>query len=186
MNDEIKAVYKYAKTNTTVSIILSVLIIVVGIIGVISIGTPGAIAIVLGLGIIFFSLYKDKSMQKQLLELGQDEQEAIIRDFSNGKNFLNDKLRAGDTFVIGAKTGIIRKISDIQQVYQSVHRTNGIEDRRIIVIKVLDKNGQLKKENLCYLHTKSLLKDKAPDDDELMQVIKHMLSINPNIHLGYK
>lgn len=187
MSDEMRTVYKYVKTNTTVSIILSFLIIAVGIVGIISFGAPGIAAIVLGVCIILFCLYKDKTMKDQLLNLCKDEQEAaVLSDFNEGKRYFKDKLIVGDTFVMGAKTGVIRKISDIQNVYQSIHRTNGLEAWRNVVIKSLDSNGQIKKEILCHLQTKSMLKDKAPNDNELVEVVKQMVSVNPDIKLGNK
>lgn len=187
MKEEIQPIYKYSRTNTTGAIIISGAMIVLGIVASFYYIEPGILAIVLGVGIIIFACYRDKITKKRMTQLESDPQFPILlHDFQEGKQYLGDKLRIGDVFVIAAKTGTITKVSDIQKIYQEVHRTNGIEDRRTLVIVATDDNGLPRAENLCSLKTKGMLKKDAPDDNELKEIMMHMLKLNPNIHLGYK
>lgn len=187
MKEELQPIYKYSKTNTTGAIIISVGMIVFGIVASFYYIEPGILAIVLGVGIIIFAGYKDKSTKRKMMKLESDPQfPSLLHDFKEGKKYLGDKLRIGDVYVIAAKTGTITKVYDIQKIYQEVHRTKGIENRRTLVIVAVDENGLPHAENLCNLKTKGILKKGAPEDNELKEIMMHMLRLNPNIHLGYK
>ena len=119
---------------------------------------------------------------KRLKKLYTDIEESgglplLLDDFENGGKAFKNKLVLGQRFLIGKNTGVVIAYSDIGRIYQEIHKTNYIEDSR--TLKILSV-----KTNRYYDLCKIPLKGKA--DDEVQQVIEYIVSMNPNIRVGYK
>lgn len=100
----------------------------------------------------------------------------VLQEFGSGKQFFKDKLRIGPTYILGKGAGKALKHNQVQKVYQHVHKTNFVEDGR--EMRVETNEGKL--VILC----KIPLRGKG--DQELIQAISIMKTMNPGIHVGYK
>lgn len=99
----------------------------------------------------------------------------LLSDFRNGGKAFKDSLRLGGRYLIGKNTGTIISYGEVTRIYQYVHKTNLIEDSRMLRVETT--NG--KTYDLCKLP----LRGKA--DDEVAQVISYIVSINGNVQVGY-
>ena len=120
-----------------------------------------------------YSIIKYNNKIKQFESNG--EMVTILSDFRNGTRAFDDKLIAGQVWLIGKKTGTIIKYSDITRMYQTVHKTNYVEDGRSVT--AVTKDG--KTHELCKL------KLRGKSNDELNNFFAYINSRNPEIHFGY-
>lgn len=105
----------------------------------------------------------------------QGEFDLLANDFLAGGKAFNDNLRLGQKFLIGKKTGTIVSYQDIVKIYQYAHKTNGVEDSRMLKIETTNK----KNVNLC----KIPLKGKA--DNEVAQVCDYIARMTSRVFVGY-
>ncbi len=101
----------------------------------------------------------------------------LLNDFQNGGKAFKDKLILGQNFLIGKNTGVVIAYSDIGRIYQQIRKTNGVEDSRTLKVLHL-------KTNRYYDLCKVPRRGKA--EDEVQQVVEYIVSMNPNIRVGYK
>lgn len=115
--------------------------------------------------------------KKQLQELESSGRlEGVLREFAGGKQFFKDKLRLGPTYILGKKSGKILTHSQVRKVYQHVHKTNFVEDRREIRVETQDGKVII----VCQIPLK------GKGDQELVQAISIMKTMNPGLQIGYK
>lgn len=137
----------------------------------------GAVMLLIGAILIFSGIHSLNKVTKKLAEIDSNGgTQFLINDFKSGGKAFKDALILGQTFLIGKHTGTIITYNDILQIYQYVHKTNFVEDTRILKV-VLAQNR--KTVDLCPLP----LRGKA--DNEAAQVINYILSRNPNVKVGY-
>ena len=107
-----------------------------------------------------------------------------VYDFYFAQPFLDDRIRLGKKCIYGRSCCTIMRYTDITKIYQYVHKTNYIEDRR--ELRVVDGEGKVWK--LCVLEHHRLFQRQKNEllDEELSEVINVMLRKNRWIHVGYK
>ena len=153
---------------------------------IILLGMVGAIRS--GLGVFFGSLllggvliYPGTVMiidiRQQIKRLEENDQlNDVVQEFSSSISVLNDSLRIGPRLLFGKRNGPIVGVDEIRQIYQSVHKTNFVEDRRTLNIQ----NNQGDNRILCKLP----LKGRA--NYELEGIIKLIVEKNPSVQVGLK
>jgi len=99
---------------------------------------------------------------------------AIEADFARAYPFVKGKVRVGQTYIFAKASGKLVKFTDMIQVYQYIHRSNGIEDKRLV--KYVDANG--KHRDLCQLRLK------GKSDSELKDILHMIQQKNPTIKIG--
>ena len=77
--------------------------------------------------------------------------------------------------MFGKGMGTIIKYKDISNIYQYVHKTNLVEDKREIRVEKV--SGEEIKLCKIYLNGKS--------DDELIILMNYILEKNPNVQIVY-
>ncbi len=131
---------------------------------------------ILGIGLIAGGIYeivKFNNMIKSFEENGK--MVTILSDFRNGTKAFDGKLIIGQKWLIGNKTGTILQYSDVVRFYQTIHKTNYIEDGRTVT--AVTKDG--KRVQLCNLKTR------GKSSDELDYFFSFISSNYPEIALGY-
>lgn len=133
------------------------------------------IGILLGIGFIIWGVKSPQLYQKKLDELDANgDMPDIISDFHSGGRAFKDNLIFGNRLLIGKGTGEIIKYEDITRVYQTIHRTNFIEDGRTLTAVTSDN----KTHQFCNL------KVFGKSNDELEQVVGYIVSRNPSVQVG--
>lgn len=121
-------------------------------------------------------IYSQWKVTKKIKEIEQrGELPLVLHDFEMAETAFNDALRMGQTYMLGKGTGGIFTYNDIVQIYQYIHKTNGLEDSRMIKVKTSDG----KTHDLCKLPLR------GKGDDELSQVFAYVKGKNEKIYLGY-
>ena len=100
----------------------------------------------------------------------------VYTDFAQSSVMIGDRLRLGKRYLFGKNTGHIFEFGEISRVYQYIHKTNGVEDRRELKVKTT----RGKELILCRLP----LKGKA--DEDIMNVAAIIKAVNPAVEIGYK
>lgn len=118
----------------------------------------------------------------QRIEADSVEYEALLSNFRDGKRYFNDNLRAGKTWIFGKKLKTIYRINDIFRVYVYVHKTNFIENQRMLKFDGYGGKGQ----DLCTLQLKDIFSGISPDEAEMIELLKFLNFANPNIKFGYR
>ena len=99
----------------------------------------------------------------------------ILQDYSQAQRMLNNDLRFGRYYLYAKGQGNVIAYNDIVRVYQYIHRTNFVEDRR--ELKYVNKNGA--ELTLCKL------KLRGKSDADLRMVIGMLYQRNPALQVGY-
>ena len=177
MENELSDLIKYNKYNSYYGILFGILLSAGGVYliysGNIGYGIAG---IIMGVVLIVLSIMEKKEYKDNINAIkANGEMPALLSDFRGGSRAFNGKLIAGQYFLIGEKTGSIIKYDDIAQVYETIHKTNYIEDGRTITVVTKDN----KKKDLCKI------KIWGKSKDELTQFFEYIKSRNPEIVLGY-
>lgn len=100
----------------------------------------------------------------------------ILGDFSQSYSMVKDNIRLGRRYIFGKKQGRPVKYSEITKVYQSIHKTNFVEDSRQLNAVLSD--GETR--TLCNL----MIRGKS--DEDLARIMGFIQHQNPGVHLGYK
>ena len=100
----------------------------------------------------------------------------ILQDFSQAHSMVNDGIRFGHKLLYSKGAGRVMSYSEIVRVYQYIHRTNFVEDRR--ELRCTTRDG--KTLTLCRLKTRG----KSDGDVRLAVMMIHQK--NPSIQIGYK
>lgn len=101
----------------------------------------------------------------------------VKSEFKNGWN-MNGQVILGETYLFGRHSGGIFRYFEIQQVYQTVHKTNFVTDSRSLTVVI---SGREKEVTLCSLPVKS-----KQGDEQAYRLMYIIQSKNPAVRLGYK
>jgi len=99
----------------------------------------------------------------------------LLQDFSHATSCLNDSLRFGYSCLYAKGQGKLIPYTDIVRVYQYIHKTNFVEDRR--ELKYINREG--KELSLCKL------KIRGKSDADVRTIIAMLYAKNPAIQIGY-
>ncbi len=129
-------------------------------------------------GVLLYFGVKEQTDFKRLMEeyARQGTLEEIAADFAAGRTWSKDTLRTGEKYCYNKGSGRVYPYTDIRNVHQYVHKTNGVEDQRQLRAVMADS----KTVTLC------TLKLRGRSDEELQQLIMLLLSKNPSITVGYR
>lgn len=172
-----KELEKYLRPSCT-TLVVGIIMAVFGILLLVNgILLPALIALPMGGLCIWagWSLISDCKKQLDSLE-ASGRLDGVLREFAGGKQFFKNKLRVGPTYILGRKSGQVLTHSEVRKVYQHVHKTNFVEDSREIRVETADG----KTVSVCAIPLK------GKGDQELIQVLSIMKTMNPGIHIGYK
>lgn len=172
-----KGLEKFLYPSSTV-LVVGIVMAVFGILLLVnSIFLPALLALPIGGLCIWTGWSTIADCKKQLDSLEASGQlDGVIREFASGRPFFKNKLRVGPTYILGKKSGRVLTHSEVRKVYQHVHKTNFVEDRREIRVETAD--GKI--VSVCQIPVK------GKGDQELLQVISIMKTMNPGIYIGYK
>ncbi|MCF0135565.1 MAG: hypothetical protein HUJ69_03990 [Lachnospiraceae bacterium] len=98
-------------------------------------------------------------------------------DFKMAQPAFGGKLLVGNEYLFGKKVGGIIPYWEISKVYQYIHRTNFVEDNRLL--KAVLPDGK-KAVDVCKLPRR------GKGDAELAHIIEFIQSRNPAVHVGYR
>ena len=102
--------------------------------------------------------------------------QSMEQDFDQAMPMRKNSIKFGEQYVFLKRSGRILKYSEITQVYQYIHKTNGVEDQRLL--KYVDAKGKTRK--MCKLDLK------GKSDIELTTILTLLLKKNPDIKVGYR
>lgn len=161
-------------TPLVVGVIVAVFFVMFMVSGLV---VPGLIALVPAALCLWagWSSISDFKKQMEALETS-GRLDGVIREFESGKQFFKGKLRMGSAYILGKRSGRILTHGEVRKVYQHVHRTNFVEDRREMRVET----GDGKVISLCQIPLR------GKGDQELVQAIAIMKTMNPGIYIGYK
>ena len=137
------------------------------------------VGLTFGIGVIFMivGLSQSSTFRRTMRILHSRNQiDALLYDFENAGRAFGDSVILGDVFVIGKGTGAVIKYIDIRRVYEYIHTTNSIEDKRTF-------RAELSTGRTMDLF---MLPRNGRGDEELNNVINYMRSRNSRIQVGYK
>lgn len=100
----------------------------------------------------------------------------ILQDYAHANGVLKNQLRFGAYYLFAKGQGKVLVYTDVARVYQYIHRTNFVEDRR--ELRYVDREG--KEGTLCRL------KCRGKSDADLHIIIGMLLQKNPSLQVGYK
>ena len=186
--DSLKALKKYLKPNLYLVILMGLISVFAFFIALIGDSSDkgisdtfifiGIVFLLFAVTFIVITVVKSKNTEKSIKDIEEKGGlQILINDFETGGRAFKDSLILGQTFMLGKKMGHIVDYREIRQVYQYIHKTNFVEDKRTLVVVCGEKSEVI---DICRLP----LFGKA--DDEVMQVIQYMISKNPNIKVGSK
>ena len=133
----------------------------------------------LGMGIAFVGagISSSKKFQAYIQEIeSSGELYLLLADFSHSYSMVDDNVRIGEKYIFGKKAGRPASYNDISKVYQSVHKTNFVEDRRHL--EAVLTNGKIC--TLCNLKTG------GESDEDVSKIMGYIRYKNTSVHLGYK
>lgn len=133
----------------------------------------------LGVGGMLFVLALNaiRSFPRYIQSLEESGQmQPLLLEFSQSRTVYNDNLRFGYHNLFAKGFGSVLPYSDIVRVYQYIHRTNFVEDRR--ELKIINRKGQ--ELTLCQLKTR------GKSDNDVRQIIGMLLYYNSSIQVGYQ
>lgn len=99
--------------------------------------------------------------------------DALYQDFQNGISLSGDDIRLGREYVFGRRMGTYHRYRDIDRIYQYVHKTNFVEDKRMLRAKLL--SGSI--VDLCKL-------DRGGNNPEVAKIAMVIVKMNPTIRVG--
>ena len=135
--------------------------------------------IFLGFGILLLCMgvFIRSKVRKQLDALEESgELPAILADFSQSYSLVDGKVRLGQRYVFGRKTGALVRYEDIQKIYQYIQRYMFIETYRDL--RYVNPKGKVK--SLCQL------KRGKKSQDDVLKIMGFIQKKNPSVHLGYR
>lgn len=102
--------------------------------------------------------------------------EAAAADFARALPAREDRIRFGEKWIFTKGSATLVRYEEITQVYQYVHKTNFIENQRLL--KYVDTKG--KHKTLCSLRLR------GKSDEEAKQMMIMIYRKNPTIKIGYR
>lgn len=191
-----ESLVKYVNRNSGIAWVLSMAVgVVIGALGLVFLlsffmaivkGSGAASAAILliaipftalGVVVIYSSLSASGNL-KSFLKMMESNgtMPALLEDFSHSRSMANDKVRLGDKYIFGRKTGRPVGYEEIVRVYQHVHKQDSKENYRQLMAVLKDGKTRI----LCDL---SLGNQGESDASGIMRIIRQQ---NPTVFLGYK
>jgi len=173
-----KEIYDYIRPGHGVYIIAAVLL-VINILSMLIIGSGGIffLWLIIAAMICGPSAYCElKVIDALSAEENKHNLDALYEDFASAKVLGDNNVHIGEKYIFGRRSGGYYEISDISKVYQYIHKTNFVEDKRILRAE-LGSGGTVA---LFGLHLK------GQDDALLLDAISMIVAINPKVKVGYK
>lgn len=133
----------------------------------------GLVVFLVGLGLSLIPQYKSKRFYAELEASGKLPQ--IEADLKGAVAMRRNTVRFGNYWIFTKGKERLLRYQDIAQIFQYVHRTNFVENERLL--KYVDKKG--KQGVLCKLELR------GRSDDEVLKMISMILSKNPGVKVGY-
>lgn len=135
----------------------------------------GSVTLIMGIFLAAWELAFIFQVKKSLSLVDKNgDMQILLDDFKNGIQFFKGSLILGQRFIIGKNSGNVLYYSEIIRIYQYIHKTNFVEDMR--VLKAV--NNKRNVINICALPLR------GKGDSELTIAINHILSKNPNVKVG--
>ena len=180
MEAEKKAFEDFLKPRFDAGIILGPILLVIGIVCLVNGGIIIGLLMLVAGGLLLATAIRIRTQFAALMnESAPGELAALLSDFRTAMPIAGGNIRLGDRYLYPKRGGKYIAYGDVLQVYQTVHKTNFVEDRRTITAVV--RNGEKTETiTLCSLALR------GRGDDVLREVMLHLLARNPNIKLGYK
>ena len=135
----------------------------------ISLGGVGLIMLLIGLMQFFSTRRLFKKIETEGLA------ERLEEEFRQAVPMADGKVRMGSQHVFIKGGSKIPEYAEIRKIYQYVHKTNYVEDRR--ELRYEDPAGKV--VTLCRLQTR------GRSDNEMIQIIAFIQTKNPGIKIGY-
>lgn len=158
-------------------IIIGAVLFVFGSVGAIVAGVGGATVV---LGIIALLIMSKTVITK--MDVGdllkslrkQGILSTVIMDFKHASPCMDNAIKLGSTYLFGENTGTLVKYEEISKIYQWIHKTNFVEDKRELRIVLQSGNTRC----LCNLP----LKGEA--DHEVAKICVAVKMKNPSVQIG--
>lgn len=169
------------KKEKVTFIVISILFVIAGLTNAIRAreGQFGIFLLFLGIAAAVSSplVWKLYSLRRRIGEIEVNGQLPLtVKEFTEGKPMLDDALRLGKSMMFGRGMGTIVEYRELNRVYQYIHRTNGVLDRRALKVRFTDDSER-------YLCT---LPRRRPDNAELLAVLAIIQASNPSVHFGFE
>ena len=137
-------------------------------------GTPlilfSILAVILAIGALL-KLWETNSILADAEENGTLD--AIYDTYQNGLSLLGGTVRIGQEYILGQNCLVATKISDIEQVYEYIRRTNGAVSHHQLILCLTD--GE--KRVLCNL-------ERHHDKQSVISVFAAIKLRKPDVKLG--
>lgn len=133
-------------------------------------------------GVVFFGIGihgKLDAMKKSQELAASAEFPWMAAEFETAQRFCSDTLRLSENYIFSKGT-FPHRYYEIERVFQYVHQTNGIEDRRELKARYAGPNNKSTEVMLCQLKTR------GRSDADAMQIVSIICSKNPSVAVGYK
>lgn len=177
MSEELKNYMFYKPIGWIIStVVFACLLIAFIICAIIGTGVKPIGAVVFSLGLlasIIFWILNRKRVEKAQENLSLCQH--MDADFRVAIPLKNGHIKFGEEWIFVKGLGRFIRYDEIRQVYQYIHKTNGVEDKR--ALKYIDAHG--KKRMLCKL------KLHGESGDELLQMVSIICQKNPSVRVGY-
>lgn len=180
MNNGYEEFKKYIGSTCIGWIVLAVVLVAIYLAALISClnrgEKPPAFQLILlaAAGASLIPYWRSRQFFKKLEEEGVKEM--VVQDFKGAYSLQNDQVRFGEKWFFTRHSDRIVRYDEIKQVYQHIHKTNFVEDRRSLMY--VDNNG--KTRDLCKL------KLGGKSDNEVNTMISIIYQKNPTIKIGYR
>ena len=159
------------KVMSYIAVALMVALAASGILGA-DIEPLGFVVFAAWLAVCLIPLWKSTRFFRKLEADGVADQ--VQADFAKSMPMRKDHVRFGERWVFTKGSVRLRQYSEIWQVYQQIHRTNFVEDRR--ELRCVDVNG--KDSCLCKLELR------GASDEEVRKMAAMIYAKNPNVKFG--
>lgn len=135
----------------------------------------GAALAIVGIWLVALQISNLVKFNKECNEVAESaEASVIIREFTEPEFSPQPELRLGGTYIFAQKSGLLIKYDDIVNIYQYIHKTNGVEDGR-----------ELRAKTATRIVTLVKLKLRGKGDDMAARIVGFIMAKNPKITVGY-
>ncbi len=134
-----------------------------------ALGILGLLLLIIGL----LQLFSSRRLFKKIENEGKTEQ--METEFQKAVPMAEGKLRMGSQHIFIKGGGRIPEYAEIRKIYQYVHRTNYVEDRR----ELRYENPAGKVTTLCKLRTR------GKSDKDAIEIVAFIKEKKPDLMIGY-
>ena len=180
-SEELRKYIRPSKSYLIIAVVVTVAVLAYVVVSLVSPTTKFNLAPLIVGGIIsaifyYVGISLGKDYRRLFSEHSKQEMDDICTEFSSAKPWFSDRIRAGETMIFMKKDPKLTPYGEIVNVHEFVHKTNGVEDRRALRVKM--KDGTV--SDLCQI----LPRGKSAD--EVMRFYMFLHEKNPSTTFGYK